>query len=152
MNAVVAVLFALVVAAGAGPTRADRAVGDLRLEMTVGKAAYAPGEPVAVSMRVTNVSSAPLVVTTSGQGYDVAVRQRGALVWLWSHDKPAVAARIQTLAPGDTLTFQARWDQRDLQGRQVEPGQYDISCIFSGGQRPGAPAVEVGPVRISIGR
>jgi hypothetical protein len=153
MHLVVAMLVALVLAAGAGPTHADRTVGDLRLEMSVGKASYAPGEPVAVSLRVANTSSAAVVVTTSGQPYDVAVRQRGALVWLWSHDRPAAAAaRTQTLGPGDALTFQARWDQRDLQGRQVEPGQYDISCIFAGGQRPGGPALGVGPVRVTISR
>lgn len=154
MNAVFTVLVALAALVGfAAPPRAERTVGDLKVEMTVAKAAYRPGDTVAVTLRVTNSAQKPIVVTTPGQQYDVIVRQRGALVWQWSHDKVFTqVVRDQPLAPGETLTFQERWDQRDLQGRPVDAGAYDISCVFLGAQRAGPATIEVGPVRISIGR
>lgn len=155
MTGILAMLAIVALLAGspAPLPRAERTIGNLRVNMAIGKAAFQPGEPVAVVMSVTNMSSAPVVVTmTSAQQYDVVVRQRGALIWQWSHDKAfAQVLRDIDMAPGGTLTYQVAWDQRDLQGRRVEPGTYDISCLFLGVQRPGPPAVEVGPVRISIG-
>jgi hypothetical protein len=147
------VLVALL-AGGAAAPRAERVVGDLRIEMSVSKAASQPGHPVAVTMRVTNTTAEPLVLTaSSGQQYEVVVRQRGALVWQWSHDKAFTQAiRSLPLAAQETLTYQATWDQRDLQGRPVEPGIYEISSVLMVRQRPGSGNIEVGPVRITIGR
>lgn len=153
MTVQLVVLVLAAAALGGPPVRVDRTVGDLRVEMTVAKATFQPGEPVTVAMRVTNVSAAPITVTTGGQPYDVLVRQRGALVWQWSHDKAFTqAVRHTEMTPGDARSYQASWDQRDLQGRPVEPGTYEVSCVLMTGQRSGPPSVEVGPVRISIAR
>jgi hypothetical protein len=150
---VVSIILILATVVAAAPA-AERTAGDLRVEMTVGRTSYTIGEPVMISARAVNVTSAPVTVTTStGFTYDVLVRQRGALVWQWSHDKAATqAVRTQQLGPGAALTFSARWDQRDLQGRQVEPGSYDISCLFLGQHRQVTSPVDVGPVRITISR
>lgn len=147
----VVVIMAALVAAGAG---ADRQVGDLRLVLAVGKLAYRQGEPVTLQLRVTNTGAGPLSLSaSSGQQYDLIVRQRGAVIWQWSHDKAFVQVmRETTMAPGETLTFSGSWDQRDLQGRQVETGAYDVSAVFFGAQRGGPRSIEVGPIRITIGR
>ncbi|MBI3997883.1 MAG: hypothetical protein HY355_02540 [Armatimonadetes bacterium] len=144
----------LVALAGGAPPSAERTAGELRLHLSVNKETYHVGEAVRIRLRVTNLASGPLAVTMrSGQQYDVIVRQRGALIWQWSHDKAFVQViRESTLAPGETLTFTGAWDQRDLQGRQVEPGAYEIWGVFLGVQRHGPPSVETGPVRIVIGR
>lgn len=148
----VLVLVALL-AGGAAPPRAERVVSDLRVEMAVAKSAFRPGEPVEITMRVTNTTSEALVLTAGGQQYDVVVRRRGALVWQWSHDKAfAQVIRSLPLASQETLTYKATWDQRDLQGRPVEPGTYEISCVLMATPRPGSGNIEVGPVRITIGR
>jgi hypothetical protein len=140
-------------AVAAAPGGVERTAGDLRLEMSVGRTAYQYGEPVAVSLRVANVTSAPVTITTTGFTHDVVVRQRGALVWQWSHDKASVqVVRTQQLPPGGALTFSARWDQRDLQGRQVEAGSYDITGVFLGQHRQMTGPTDVGPVRITISR
>ncbi len=155
MNEMVAGALVVVVAlAGAAAPAADRAVGDLKLQLTVGKAAYHPGEPVTVSLRVTNGATVPVALTTySGKQYDLIVQQRGAVIWQWSHDKGfAQVVRESTMAPGESLAFNWTWDQRDLQGRQVESGVYDLSALFFGVQRGGPRSTEVGPVRITIGR
>ncbi len=143
----------LILAAAAAPAGVERTVGDLRLEMTVGRTSYPVGEPVTVSLRVVNSSASPLTITTTGFAYDVVVRQRGALLWQWTHDKAAAQViRTQQLAPGSALTYNARWDQRDLQGRQVEAGSYEIACLFLGQHRQGTTSTDVGPVRITISR
>lgn len=151
---VVAGVVILAVAMAAAGWSADRTAGDLRLSLNVGRANYHAGETVSVSLRVTNGGSAPVTLSaSSGQQYDVIVRQRGAVIWQWSHDKAFVQmTREMTMAPGETQSFSGSWDQRDLQGRQVEAGAYDISAVFFGAQRGGPRSIEVGPVRITISR
>ncbi len=154
MSGRVALLVVAFMLAGGASPRAERTIGNLRVDMAVGKAVFPAGEPVVIVLSVTNTGAVPLNLTmTSAQQYEVTVRQRGALIWQWSHDKAfAQVVRDTELTPGGTLSFQVSWDQRDLQGRRVEPGPYDISCLFFGAQRSGPRSVEVGPVRISIVR
>ena len=151
---IASIILILATVVAAAPAASERTVGDLRVEMTVGRTTYSIGEPVLVSARAVNTTATPVTVTTtSGFTYDMIVRQRGALVWQWSHDKAATqAVRTQQLAPGAALTFSARWDQRDLQGRQVEAGSYEISCLFLGQHRQMTSPTDVGPVRITISR
>ena len=157
MNGWIAVLLDLAAVAltgTAGPQMADRTAGDLRLQLSVSRSTYRVGEAVATHMRVSNVASTPVGITSySGQQFDVLVRQRGALIWQWSHDKAFVqVVRESTMPPGESLSFDWTWDQRDLQGRQVEPGTYDLSAVFLGAQRGGPRSIEVGPIRVTIGR
>jgi hypothetical protein len=152
MGVAVLVLAALVMG-GATTPRAERTAGDLRLEVVVTRATFRPGDAVGITMRITNAGPEPVVLTAGGQQYDFLVRQRGALVWLWSHDKAfAQVVRTLRLASQETLTYQATWDQRDLQGRLVEPGTYEIFGVLMATPRPGSGNIEVGPARITIGR
>ncbi|MDR7417716.1 MAG: BsuPI-related putative proteinase inhibitor [Armatimonadota bacterium] len=147
------VLVLVAIASVGGAVRAERTAGDLRLEMSVARGVFQVGEPVHISLRVSNISGTPVTLTSGGQQYDVIVRQRGALVWQWSHDKGfAQVVRSVEMAPGDARTYKASWDQRDLQGRPVEPGTYEVSCVLLAAQRSGPASVEVGPVRITIAR
>ena len=150
----VALVVVVALLGGGSGLAAERTVGDLKADLSVGKGVYAPGEPVTVRLRVTNVAASPIAITTySGQQSDLIVRQRGALIWQWSHDKAfAQVVRESSMAPGQSLAFAWTWDQRDLQGRHVEPGRYDISAMFMGAQRSGPRSVEIGPVQIVIGR
>jgi hypothetical protein len=149
------VVILLIVAAAIGGTavHADRTVGDLRVQASLARGSFQPGESVEITMKVTNISGTPITVVSGGQQYEVVVRRRGALVWQWSHDKGfAQVMRSVELAAGETRTFQASWDQRDLQGRPVEAGPYEISCTLMVAQRNGPPNIEVGPLRIVVGR
>jgi hypothetical protein len=155
MGGVLLVLAVIVALLGGGAgLNAERTVGDLKADLSVSKGTYAPGEPVSARLRVTNTASSPIPITTyTGQQSDLIVRQRGALIWQWSHDKAFTqVVRESTLTPGETLAFTWIWDQRDLQGRQVEPGRYELWAVFMGAQRSGPRSVETGPVRIVIGR
>jgi len=83
----------------------------------------------------------------------VLVRQRGALVWQWSHDKAFLqVVQQRAIGPGDALTYTVAWSQRDLQDRPVDPGAFEVSAVFLGAQRSGPRTIEVGPTRIVLGR
>ncbi|MDQ7848931.1 MAG: BsuPI-related putative proteinase inhibitor [Armatimonadota bacterium] len=131
------VLLWIVVAAlvtAAGVPSVHQTAGALRLELWVGKASYVVGEPVQAHLAARNGGRTPLRVEfASGQRFDLVVRQRGVLVWRWSHDRAFVQVLQEvTLRPGQALTFEATWGQIDLQGRRVEPGTYELVGVFLG--------------------
>ncbi len=155
MRVTIAALVILVaaVAAMAGPS-VERAQGDLRLRIAIMKSTYLVGEPIEIRLAVTNAASAAVPLTWyTGQHSDAFVRQRGALIWQWSHDKAFTqAVRESTMAAGERVFYGWMWDQTDLQGRQVEPGAYEIWAAFKGSQRSGPRSVETGPLHITISR
>lgn len=123
------------VVAAASPTSVDRAEGNLHLTASVTKTAYAVGEVVEVTLTVKNTGTGALALTfQSGQSFDIVVRQpRGAEVWRWSHDKAFQQVILsRALQAGESLTYRGSWDQRDLQGRRVEPGTYEVVAMFMG--------------------
>jgi hypothetical protein len=125
----------LAASAGAQPLTVERTDGGLRLEASLAQRIFAPGEPVAVTVAVRNIANAPLgIVFNSGQRLDLIVRRpRGDEVWRWSHDK-AFTQVIQTLLlrAQESSVLRVAWDQRDLQGRRVDPGTYEAIVVFMG--------------------
>jgi len=84
--------------------------------------------------RFVNAWAPEGVVFTSGQRLDLIVRRpRGDEVWRWSHDK-AFTQAIQTvlLRAQESVVLRVAWDQRDLQGRRVDPGTYEAIAVFMG--------------------
>jgi len=125
----------LAVMAAAQPMMVERTDGGLRLEASLSQRVFAPGDSVEVTVLARNVSGAPLgVVFTSGQRLDLIVRRpRGDEVWRWSHDKAFTQAiRTVLLQPQETTALRVAWDQRDLQGRRVDPGTYEAIAVFMG--------------------
>ena len=117
---IASIILILATVVAAAPAASERTVGDLRVEMTVGRTTYSIGEPVLVSARAVNTTAAPVTVTTaSGFTYDMMVRQRGALVWQWSHDKAATQA-VRTQQPGSG-------------------GRLDVQRALGSARSPGAP-------------
>lgn len=125
----------LAASAGAQPLTVERTDGGLHLEASLAQRIFAPGEPVAVTVAVRNIATAPLgIVFNSGQRLDLIVRRpRGDEVWRWSHDK-AFTQVIQTLLlrAQESSVLRVAWDQRDLQGRRVDPGTYEAIVVFMG--------------------
>ncbi len=121
--------------AAATQTTVDQVEGNLRVEASIPRVAYASGELVDVTLTVHNRGERPITITfASGQRYDLLIRRpRGDEVWRWSHDK-AFTQIVQTLAlrAGEAVSFKEAWDQRDLQGRRVDPGTYEAVAIFLG--------------------
>ncbi len=146
------IVMAAVVTAFAVPPSVERTAGKLRLELSVNKPVYVPGEPVGARLTVRNQSDASIRVQFgSAQRFDLVVRRRGALVWRWSYDKAFTQVVQETaLRPGEALSFSASWGQVDLQGRRAEPGDYEIVGIFLG-RSPDLPGgVETPPLPFRI--
>jgi hypothetical protein len=123
------------VTSAAAPTTVERMEGTLRVQASVAVRAFAVGTPIPLVLSVRNTGSAAAVVTfMNGQRYDaVARRPRGDEVWRWSHDRAFVqVVQTVTLAPGEEQAYRVTWDQRDFQGRQVDPGMYELVAIFMG--------------------
>lgn len=63
-------------------------------------------------LQVTNASRAALPITfPSGQSADFTVSRDGRELWRWSADRGFTqAVRQETLAPGETRTYEATWN------------------------------------------
>jgi hypothetical protein len=68
-------------------------------------------------------------LSTKGDGaFDFYVTGNGdAEVWNLLHGQAALLNLFPvTLEPGQQMTFQGNWDQRDNQGQPVQPGTYHV--------------------------
>lgn len=148
-------LAVLVVTAGAAPVSVERTEGPLALEASLGARTVASGAAVRMTLVVRNTGPAPVgLMFTSGQRAEFIVRRpRGDEVWRWSHDK-AFTQAIQTLPlrPQEPLTIAETWDQRDLQGRPVDPGAYEVIAVFLGRLGDGRAIPPLPPLPVLITR
>lgn len=138
--------------ASGGPLVVQRVAGPLRVEAALARPAFAPGEAVEVAIAAENAGSGPLAVTfTSGQRFDLIVRRsRGDAVWQWSHDKAFIqVVQTVTLQPGQRLSARLTWDQRDFQGRPVDPGAYEAVAVFLG-HTPAGREMRLPPLAFEI--
>ena len=138
--------------AGAAPVTVERTEGNLTLTASVAKRSFAPGEPVGIQFTVRNAAAGSLgVMFTSGQRYDFIVRRsRGDEVWRWSHDKAFIQViQTETLRPQEPRSYSETWDQRDFQGRRVDPGTYDLIAVFMGRLNDKA-SITLPPIGITI--
>ncbi len=126
---------AIGVVAAATPTTVELNQGSFHLTASVARTTYAIGEVVEVTLAVQNVGTTPLTLTfRSGQSFEIVVRRpRRDEVWRWSHDKAFnQAVQVRTWKPGETVLYHGTWDQRDLQGRRLDPGTYEAVAMFLG--------------------
>lgn len=143
---VAAVVLGVMSTAVAAPS-ASGMVGTVRVELSIDKAIYTVGEPIAVTLTLTNVGNEPATFQfNTGQIYDFVVARSGVIVWRWSQGKAFTQAlTVLTLRPGEARRFQEQWNQRDAQGRQVQSGSYELVAAFPAPGGPGAPVVPEGP-------
>src|SRR5438552_2450141 len=65
------------------------------------------------------------------QIFDVLFTRQGKLIWQWSQGRAFTQAFTRlTLSPGESRVFNERWDQRDVQGRYVPAGEYEMFAVF----------------------
>jgi uncharacterized protein (DUF58 family) len=89
------------------------------------------GEPVPIVLRLTNRTERPLTLVLQGRplAFDVTVTgPDGAIVWRRLEDAvvPSILA-VRTLAPAESLTFEAVWDGRGRGGSPAPPGRYLVT-------------------------
>ena len=89
------------------------------------------GEPVPVTLRLTNTGHEPLTVYLQGRpiAFDLTVRRLdGAVVWqrLEGEVVSAILA-VRQLEPGASLEFEEVWRQVSNTGEAVPPGDYHVT-------------------------
>jgi len=94
-------------------------------------AAAHAGEPVPIVLRLTNRTEQPLTLTLQGRplAFDVTVTgPDGAIVWrrLEGAVLQSILA-VRTLAPAESLIFEALWDGRRRDGSPAPPGRYVVA-------------------------
>jgi uncharacterized protein (DUF58 family) len=89
------------------------------------------GEPVPVTLSVTNRGRTPLTLYLKGRpiAFDVVVRRKGGeTVWRRLHGATiAMVLRVETIPPGESLRLEDVWPQRNQAGAPVEPGDYTVT-------------------------
>jgi hypothetical protein len=111
---------------------AERVEGGLRLSLTLDKPSYRVGEPVIMTLTVTNGSKEPFQDNLrTSQVYDFLVRKDGKEVWRWSGDKGFLQVITEfTLAPGQARDYRQSWSQVDNQGNSVGSGEYKFVAVL----------------------
>ena len=89
------------------------------------------GEPVPITLSVTNRGATPLTLYLKGRpiAFDVVVRRKGGEI-VWRRLRGATIAmvlRVETVAPGDSLRFKENWPQRTQSGAPAGPGDYTVT-------------------------
>jgi hypothetical protein len=112
MRAIVAGLLSalvLVLLTASTPARAQQPPVELRL--TLDHSAYEPGTPIRFTLRLLNISTAPVTLGfATSQRYDVILRSESVVVDRWSRTQVFVPAQTQQrLMPGQIETFVGVW-------------------------------------------
>ena len=111
------------------------APADLQVSLELGGETYSRGEPVEMSLTITNTDQDEAVLSFSdGLRYDfVAVDGDGREVWRWSDGKLFTQVLgEETIAPGGSLVYRETWGQADGEGKQVPDGEYAVLGLITG--------------------
>lgn len=85
------------------------------------------GQPVDLTLEITNHVAAMTATYGSGQMYDFWIEQNGREVWRWSAGRMFTQALVhRTINAGETVRFTVQWDGKDAQGRPAAPGTYHV--------------------------
>ena len=110
-----------------GPSPAPRPEKYIKVEQTVDKDAYLPGEEVVIKLSFQNVNTEALELAHFPP-VAVKIMEKGQYGELLRTLPPGEDTRV--FAPGETITHTLMWDQRDDQGKPVDPGHYNIDLMY----------------------
>lgn len=93
---------------------------------------YSSGEDVTIQLKVENNTNKPTSLTfPTSQRYDIIITKDGKEVWRWAYEKVfAMAITVLKIKPGEVLSFEERWRQRDNEGNDAGPGDYKINGVM----------------------
>jgi hypothetical protein len=128
-------LVLLAMAMVTGGASADNLMQGVKCE----KPGYSLGEKIVCQYSVRNEGCLPAVYSfPSAKQFDLWVT-RGDDVELFRLSRNKVYAQVLTsfaLAPGETKTFRAEWNQKDIKGSQVGPGAYTVHARLTPSKNP----------------
>ncbi|MGH7700169.1 MAG: BsuPI-related putative proteinase inhibitor [Gemmatimonadales bacterium] len=105
----------------------------LRFEL-LAPADAATGDPVAITLRLTNTSERPVELHLVGRtiAFDIVIACEGGAV-VWGRLAGATVQgilQIRMLAPGETLELKDVWRQQDGSGKRVPAGTYILHGVL----------------------
>jgi len=126
--------------------------GNLELTMTIGNFDYTIGEPVNLTLTITNISNQTINFTHTGLDFDFQVtNDTNSLVYQWSNFKAiAQFITIEPLSAGGSISSNLTWLQTcnfnaQVQGDVASPGTYNII-----GQTGPTYGIQTIPIQITI--
>jgi hypothetical protein len=126
--------------------------GNLELTMTLDKTAYNIGEPVNLTLTITNISKQTINFTHTGLDFDFQVtNDTNNLVYQWSNFKAIPQfITIESLPAGDNISSNFTWLQTcnfnaQVQGDATSPGTYNII-----GQTGPTYGIQTTPIQMTI--
>jgi hypothetical protein len=126
--------------------------GNLELTMTLGKTAYNLGEPINLTLAITNISNQTINFTHTGLDFDFQVyNDTNNQVYQWSNFKAiAQFIAIVPLHAGESMSANFTWLQTcnfnaQVEGDPVSPGTYNII-----GQTGPTYGIQTTPIQITI--
>jgi hypothetical protein len=126
----------------------DQARPDLlEANISLNEGGYAMGEPVVMTLEVTNKAGRAISLTfPSAQRYDFIVKQGKQTIWQWSAGRmfAQVLGRYE-LAAGETISYEYTWDQTAADGTKPGLGAYTIEGLLML-----SPPFRVGPKTFGI--
>ena len=107
--------------------------GNLELTLTMNKTSYSLGDPVNLTLTITNISNQTINYTHTGLDFDFQVNNgTNNIVYKWSNFK--AIAQFITIAPlpaGESISANFTWQQicnfnAQVEGDPVSPGTYNV--------------------------
>ncbi|MCL5110730.1 MAG: BsuPI-related putative proteinase inhibitor [Chloroflexi bacterium] len=117
----------------------------LTLDLATGAPTYITGTKVSFKLTARNAGTTPVTLSfASGQRFDMVVQDAtGREIWRWSAGRVFTQVMSsQELAPGQSLTYDATWDQKDPTGQLVSPGRYSARSWLTARGVPQQATVE----------
>jgi hypothetical protein len=116
----------------AGEKAPPDAADSLRALITLNEGSYAAREPVVMTLTVRNTTDRTINLTfPTAQRYDFIVSKGKMVVWQWSHGRMFAQVRGRhSVAPGDSISYDITWDQKDLDGVELKLGTYGVQGIL----------------------
>jgi hypothetical protein len=113
-------------------TGAEAMPDSLAAEVKLNEGGYAMGEPVVMTLGVTNTSDNAITLTfPSAQRYDFIVKKGKQPVWQWSGGRmfAQVIGRYE-LPPGESISYEYTWDQTAADGTKPSLGAYTVEGLL----------------------
>jgi hypothetical protein len=127
--------------------------GSLELAMTIDKTSYSIGEPVNLTLTITNISNQTINYTHTGLDFDFQViNGTNNVVYQWSNFKAiAQFIAITPLPAGESTSANFTWQQicnfnTQVEGDPVSPGTYNIV-----GETGSTYKIQTAPIQVTIG-
>jgi hypothetical protein len=116
----------------------------------VAPASVRRGEPVPITLRLTNTGGRALTLYLTGRSitFDIIVaRLDGDVVWRrLEHVASQQILQVKTLAPGETLELKDQWRQRTNAGAAAPTGDYTVTGVIPTDGQP----LRTAPVRLRV--